>query len=153
MIAWFCIASTRKHFSSQTEAVGDQLFMISLICMSPLTHILALSLSIPPQEFNLALKARFTGITSSAGRTFSDVSKVSLSNSPKISFLIESPHFSLIMGDDLRSCERDFGSGIKSERLICVSWSFPWFYMFEFVHGLYSCIQHYSYLQGNFSWW
>ena len=44
IVARFCIASARKHFNRRTEAVGDQLFMRSLICMSPLTHILALSL-------------------------------------------------------------------------------------------------------------
>ena len=48
IVAQFCIVSARKHFIWRTEAVGDQLFMMSLICMSPLTHILALSLSRPP---------------------------------------------------------------------------------------------------------
>ena len=107
--AQFCIASARKHFSRQTEAVGDQIFMRSLICMSPLTHILALSLSRPSYEFSLALKAHFTGIISSAGRALSDVSNVSLSNRPNISFLIACPHFSLIIGDNLKTCQRDLG--------------------------------------------
>ena len=137
IVARFCIASARKHFSRRTEVVGDQLCMISLICMSPLTHILALSLSEPPYELSLALKAHFTGIISSAGRALSDVS---FSNRPNISFLIASPHFSLMIIDNLKTCERDLGS-------------FPWFYLFGFVHGLYSCIPHYLYLQDSFSLW
>ena len=73
------------------------------ICMPPLTHILTLSLSRPPYEFSLALKVHFTGIASSTGRALSDVPKVSLSKSPKISSLMESPHFSLISGDSFRT--------------------------------------------------
>ena len=110
IVARFCIASARKYFSRRNEAVGDQLFMRSLICMSPLTHILALSLSRPPYEFSLALKAHFTGINSSAGKALSDVSdvsNVSLSDRPNISFLIACPNFSLIIGDNLKTCERD----------------------------------------------
>ena len=95
IIAPFWIQSARKHLSNCTDAVDDQLFIRSFICISPLTYILALSLSRPPYEFNLALKAYLAGMTSSAGKALSIVSEVSLSNSPKISFLMESPHFLL----------------------------------------------------------
>ena len=50
--------------------------------------------------------------------------KLKLRNRPNISFLIASPNFSLTIGDNLKTCERDLGSGMKSERLICVSWFF-----------------------------
>ena len=89
------MASARKHLSKHTDAVGDQLFTASFICMSPRTHILAFSLSRPPYAFNFVLKAHFTGMTSSAGSAFSVVSKVSLSNKPVTSFRMAVPHFSL----------------------------------------------------------
>ena len=121
MVALFWIASARKHFSRRTDAVGDQLFMRSFICISPLIHILAFSLSSPPYEFNLALKAHFTGITSSAGRALSLVSNASLSNSPKISFLIDTPHFSFTRGDNFKTWDKDLGYRMKSDKLIRVS--------------------------------
>ena len=84
-------------------------------------HILAFSLSSPSYEFNLALKANFTGITSSTGRALSFVSNVSLSNSPKISFLMDIPHFSFTKGGCFRTWDKDLGSGINSDKLIWVS--------------------------------
>ena len=111
----------RKDFSNLVDAVGDQLLKDSFICVSLLKQILALSLSRPPYELSLVLKAHFTGMILSAGSAFLFVSDASLSNSPCISFLIASPHLSLTDGDSLRTLFIETGSGMNSDKFICDS--------------------------------
>ena len=100
ILALFRAASAVKYFSNLVDAVGDHESESSLICMSPLRHILAFSLSRPPYGINLVLNASLTGIISSACNGLSFRSNVSLSNKPMTSPDIAYPHLSLILGDN-----------------------------------------------------
>ena len=147
----FLAASAVKNVISLVDAVGDQDMKPYFICILPLRQILPFSLWRHQYMFNFIKYTNFAGIIWSPVSAFLCRIEVPFSNNPVISDLMAFLNLSLIKENIIRIYIRLLGSGLKSDRLTCLSISISSSFLIWFslcARFKYSCRT-----LGVMNWW